>query len=208
MPKFLGTSPLLLSPLTPHVTMHPGQGHIGVTSILQDLGQRLGHIRTYDSPLPKERQAAYGEMGALFEDATDTEFRLRLELEFKRRQGSRVKLDEPKTVLQKKMCIDGIHLIPDLYVPKVKIGECKLTFRNKISNPDNFIDEHWTWYKQTAAYAHALKIYDIEFYVCWCHRWPEPEVYRFKYTPKECKDTWDELVKHKDTMNKRGSTEC
>lgn len=207
--KFIGVSPLFLTPIVPHVTLHPGQGHMSVTQILQDMGTSLGHIKRYDTPLPRERQLGYSEMGYTFEDAVDTEFRFRLEADFKNRHGRRMVKEQPGVSLQEKTCFENIHLVPDMLwrKPKKKLGECKLTFQKKVGSPERLLEEHWTWGEQTKVYAHVFKTYDVEFYVCWMHKWPEPEVYRYLYDKKECQEAFDNLLKHRDLMQKRESTE-
>lgn len=208
--KFLGVSPLFLTPITPHIAMHPGQGHFSVTQILQDRGTSLGHIKRYDTPLPRERQLGYSEAGYLLEDAIDNEMRFRMEMAFKKRQGTRVQNSDPDFVLQEKTCFEDIHLIPDMVCKKPrkkKIGECKLTFQKKVGSPERLFDEHWAWGQQTQAYAHVFKIYTVEFYVCWIHKWMEPEVFRFEYDKEECRTVWENLKSHRDLMKKRTSTE-
>lgn len=191
--KLVSAEPYILTPLTPHESLHPGQGHIGITSVIQDLGQSLGRIKRYDTPMPKAMQSAYGEMGYCFEDA--------LEAEYKRRQAIRRSQEEP-LLRQQKFCHEGFHMIPDGFVPKLLIDEYKLTFKKRPKD-DVVLDEMWAWGMQTHCYAHLLQIFEVHFYVAWLERRPEVVHYTYQFEPKEAKRAWDMAQRHRKLMLKK-----
>lgn len=198
--KLISCEPHKLTPLIPHESMHPGQGHLGVTTVLNSLGTSLGLIKQYTTPMDPVKSAGYSEMGYLWEQA--------LEEEYKKRETLRQDTLYSDLITQDKQCVDGIHLIPDAYclVPK-KIGhEYKLTFKFEVP-AEELLEKNWTWGMQTKCYGHVLGILEWHFFVCWLARFPNPKHYIFKYTKKECKEAWEELLKHADFMRNRNNTE-
>lgn len=197
MATLIESGPLLIS-RDPHESLHPGQGHYGVTRLIESIGRREGRIKVYDKPLPEDRQMFYSELGAGWEGA--------LEREFKRREGLRQKDADDTWVLQDKICFEGIHLVPDMYKSN-KIGEAKLTFKRQPSRPDKLLDTFWSWGVQTKCYSHVLGIYTVEFFVCYLERWPTPVRYLFEYDPSECREAWDKIQKQADWMRSMENTE-
>lgn len=197
--KYISSGPLLLTRFESRESLHPELGHLSLTRLLSEMAIRDGSERRWDTPLPEAQQLAYSDLGQLWENA--------LEVEFKRRQGERAKSEDSRLILQHKLCAEGIHMIPDSHVPDVLGQEYKLSFRPPPSTPEKLLEQKPSWKAQTMCYAHNLGVYDWQFFVCWCGKKPEPVKYQYKYTKAECKKMWDEVLKFRDLTIKRSSTE-
>lgn len=230
-PKLVHTAPIELLPLTEHVVLHPGKGHHGINSIVQDLGKRRGLIPDY-KPMPKVLQAAYAENGYAWEDAIEEQHRRRMSLRSPV-VGSKFAKLVRKAVpnLQVKMCVSGIHMIPDniwsdepIPVPKVgavvgaasimavmrdsntkAIDEFKWTCSQPPADVKDFFKKKWAWLVVSHCYAFWADVNCVRFVVCWVGYKPEPVEYVFEYNDADKEEAWDMVVTHLARMQKKGA---
>lgn len=217
-PTLIHTAPYEFLPLKPHVSLHPEKGHIGINTVVQDLGKRRGLIPDY-KPMQPVLQAAYSENGYIWEDA--------LAEQHKRRMSQRPREHKLHSNPQVKLCLSGIHMIPDDVLTKKPwpstgptIGFLALMKALAISRPQSMDEFKWTcgkpperaqdllkskwaWLVVTHCYAFHLEVNTVRFVVCWVGYKPEPIEYVFRYNASDKEEAWEMVVEHQARMQKQ-----